>query len=107
MDKTYDPQKTEGEIYELWEKGGFFQPQKSDKKPFVITLPPPNVTGELHLGHAMYTIEDLMIRYHRMLGEPTLWLPGFDHASIAVEYLVNKQLKKKAKTNNKLVGRNF
>ena len=104
MDKTYDPQKTEGEIYELWEKGGFFQPQKSDKKPFVITLPPPNVTGELHLGHVMYAIEDLMIRYHRMLGKPTLWLPGFDHASIAVEYLVNKQLKKEGQ-NKQQVGR--
>jgi valyl-tRNA synthetase len=104
MDKTYDPQKTEGEIYELWEKSGFFQPQKSDKKPFVITLPPPNVTGELHLGHAMYAIEDLMIRYHRMLGEPTLWLPGFDHASIAVEYLVTKELKKEGKTK-KEIGR--
>ena len=108
MDKTYGPQKTEPEIYELWEKGGYFQPQfkkgKSAKKPFVITLPPPNVTGELHLGHVMYAIEDLMIRYHRMLGEPTLWLPGFDHASIAVEYLVNKQLKKEGQ-NKQQIGR--
>lgn len=105
MEKTYDPQATESKIYQLWEKGKWFQPQlKKGKKPFVITLPPPNVTGELHLGHALYCLEDLMIRYHRMLGEPTLWLPGFDHASIAVEYLVNKQLKKEGK-NKKGVGR--
>lgn len=106
MDKTYDPQKTEGEIYEFWEKGNYFQPRfdKSKKKPFTITLPPPNVTGELHLGHVMYAIEDIMIRHHRMLGEPTLWLPGFDHASIAVEYLVNKQLRKEGKSK-KEIGR--
>jgi len=103
--KTYDPQKTEGKIYELWEKNSFFKPQiKKGRQPFVITLPPPNVTGELHLGHALYCLEDLMIRYHRMLGESTLWLPGFDHASIAVEYLVNKQLKKEGK-NKKEIGR--
>jgi len=105
MDKQYHPKETESKIYQFWEKGQWFQPQlKKGKKPFVITLPPPNVTGELHLGHAMYCLEDLMIRYHRMLGEPTLWLPGFDHASIAVEYLVNKQLKKEGK-NKKEIGR--
>ncbi len=105
MEKTYNPQTTETKIYQFWEKGGWFKPQiKKGKKPFVITLPPPNVTGELHLGHAMYCLEDLMIRYHRMLGEPTLWLPGFDHASIAVEYLVNKQLKKEGQ-NKKSIGR--
>ena len=103
MDKTYEPQKTEGKIYELWKRGNYFQPRfAKDKKPFVITLPPPNVTGELHLGHAMYCLEDLMIRYHRMLGKPTLWLPGFDHASIAVEYLVNQQLKKEGKTKQQI-----
>ena len=99
MEKNYESQKTEKKIYELWVKGQYFQPHfdknKKSQKPFVITLPPPNVTGELHLGHALCCLEDLMIRYHRMLGEPTLWLPGFDHASIAVEYLINKQLKMK------------
>lgn len=103
MEKQYQPEKTEEKIYQLWEKGGYFQVQKKAKgKPFVITLPPPNVTGELHLGHAMYCLEDLMIRYHRMLNQPTLWLPGFDHASIAVEYLVNKQLKKEGKTKKEI-----
>jgi valyl-tRNA synthetase len=104
MEKKYNPQITESKIYQLWEKGGWFKPQISKKgKPFIITLPPPNVTGELHLGHAMYCLEDLMIRYHRMLGEPTLWLPGFDHASIAVEYLLNKELRKEGK-NKKTIG---
>jgi len=108
MEKNYEPQKTEKKIYELWIKGQYFQPQfdknKKSQKPFVITLPPPNVTGELHLGHALCCLEDLMVRYHRMLGEPTLWLPGFDHASIAVEYLINKQLKKEG-TNKQYIGR--
>ena len=112
MDKTYNPRKTEIRIYSFWEEGGWFTPrpakrdsgQAPKKKPFVITLPPPNVTGGLHAGHAMYVIEDIMTRYHRMQGEPTLWLPGFDHASIAVEYLVNRQLAKEGKTK-KEIGR--
>lgn len=100
MDKTYNPQVTESEIYSMWEKNGYFTPRVPSgqapkiKKPFVITLPPPNVTGSLHAGHAMYVVEDIMVRYHRMKQDPTLWLPGFDHASIAVEYLVTKQLVK-------------
>ncbi len=112
MDKTYNPRKTEIRIYSFWEEGGWFTPrpakrdsgQAPKKKPFVITLPPPNVTGGLHAGHAMYVIEDIMTRYQRMLGKPTLWLPGFDHASIAVEYLVNRQLAKEGK-NKQEVGR--
>lgn len=105
MDKNYNHQEAEEKIYAFWEKGGFFTPKiDPKKKPFVITLPPPNVTGELHLGHAMYTVEDIMVRYHRMKQEPTLWLPGFDHASIAVEYLIKRQLSKEGK-NKKDVGR--
>ena len=105
MDKTYQPQKVEKEIYQMWEKGGYFTPKINLKeKPFTITIPLPNVTGGLHAGHAMFVIEDIMARYHRMLGEPTLWLPGFDHASIAVEYLVSKQLAKEGKTK-KEIGR--
>lgn len=97
--QPYNPAQTEPEIYAAWEKGGYFTPKVDPtKKPFVVTLPPPNVTGGLHAGHAMYVVEDILVRYHRMLGEPTLWLPGFDHASIAVEYLVSKQLAKAGKT---------
>ena len=105
MDKRYQPEKVEEKIYQLWEEGGFFTPKiEKRKKPFVITLPPPNVTGSLHAGHAMYVVEDIMARYQRMKGEPTLWLPGFDHAAIAVEYLVNQELKKEGKTKEE-VGR--
>ena len=105
MEKTYDPQKVEKQIYSFWEKGGYFIPKiQPGKKPFVITIPLPNVTGGLHTGHAMFVVEDIMSRYHRMLGEPTLWLPGFDHASIAVEYLVSKQLAKERETKQ-TVGR--
>jgi valyl-tRNA synthetase len=105
MEKTYQPQKVEEKIYQFWEKGGYFTPKIiPGKKPFVITLPPPNVTGSLHAGHAMYVVEDIMVRYQRMKGVPTLWLPGFDHASIAVEYLVCKQLSAEGKTK-KEIGR--
>ncbi|MBP8591079.1 valine--tRNA ligase [Candidatus Shapirobacteria bacterium] len=103
MDKRYQPQLVEEKIYRFWEEEGFFTPKiEKGKKPFVITLPPPNVTGGLHAGHAMYVIEDIMTRYHRMKGDPTLWLPGFDHAAIAVEYLVNQELKKEGKTKQEI-----
>jgi len=108
MDKKYQPAKTEKKIYTFWEKGGFFTAKiNPKKKPFVITLPPPNVTGSLHAGHAMYTVEDIMARYHRMKEKPTLFLPGFDHASIAVEYLVAKQLVKEGKTKQELGREEF
>ncbi len=108
MEKTYQPKKVEKKIYQFWEKGGFFTPKiDPKKKPFVITLPPPNVTGGLHAGHAMYVVEDIMVRYQRMQGKPTLWLPGFDHASIAVEYLVTKELIKEGKTKNQIDRKEF
>lgn len=108
MDKAYRPEETEKKIYSIWEEGGYFVPNiDPKKKPFVITLPPPNVTGELHLGHAMFAIEDILARYHRMRGEPTLWLPGFDHASIAVEYLVKKELAKEGKKKNEIGREEF
>ncbi len=108
MESVYEPAKFEEEIYQLWEKGDFFKPKiRPGRKPFVITLPPPNVTGGLHAGHAMYVIEDIMVRYHRMLGDPTLWLPGFDHASIAVEYLVCKELAKEGLTKEKIGREEF
>ncbi len=103
LSKTYEPQKIEPQISRFWEKGGFFKGKiVKGKKPFVITLPPPNVTGNLHAGHAMYVVEDIMVRQKRMQGVPTLWLPGFDHASIAVEYLISKQLKKEGKTKQEI-----
>ena len=92
--KAYDPGAVEQRIYDLWVRGGYFAPQiDGAKDPFVVIMPPPNVTGELHLGHALTAaLEDLMIRWHRMKGEPTLYLPGTDHAGIATQVVVERML---------------
>ena len=95
MPKTYDPAASERRIYDWWEQSGFFKPEIAgpDAKPFVISIPPPNLTGELHLGHAMFvSLEDLMIRYKRMRGYAALWVPGYDHAGIATQLQVEKML---------------
>ena len=96
MPKAYDPHSVEERLYDWWEQRGYFQPRiDPKKKPFVISIPPPNITGELHHGHAMFlTFEDLMIRWHRMMGDPTLWVPGSDHAGIATQNVVEKALEK-------------
>src|SRR3990170_4235196 len=96
MPKAYEPRAVEERLYRMWEDGGYFKPSdSSDKEPFVIIMPPPNLTGELHLGHAlMDTVEDILVRWHRMRGEPTLWLPGIDHAAIAVHVLIERDLAK-------------
>lgn len=106
MPKAYDPRETEQRLYDWWESKGYFTPNiDPNKKPFVIVIPPPNVTGELHHGHAMFvTFEDLLIRWHRMMGEPTLWLPGTDHAGIATQNVVEKALLKQG-TSRKQLGR--
>ncbi len=106
MSKTYNPQETEERLYRLWEERGYFTPHVDwDQEPFTIVIPPPNITGELHHGHAMFvTFEDIMIRYHRMLGEPTLWLPGTDHAGISTQVVVEKELIKQGLTRHD-VGR--
>src|SRR6185312_6959370 len=83
--KTYEPGAVEQRLYRWWEESGYFKPRENpsdpNRQPFVISMPPPNVTGALHLGHAITaTLEDLMIRYHRMRGDLTLWVPGEDHA---------------------------
>ena len=109
MAKAYDPSKVEGPLYEMWLKGGYFRAQiDPDKEPFCIIMPPPNVTGELHLGHALTaTIEDCLIRWHRMLGDPTLWLPGVDHAGIATQNVVEKQLAKEGLSRHDLGREQF
>ena len=113
LPKTYDFNATESRIYEMWEKGGYFKPHNDPNKPdfdptvkpFVISIPPPNVTGELHLGHAMFvSMEDLMIRYHRMKGYSALWVPGSDHAGIATQLQVEKMLRKEG-TSREEIGR--
>ena len=113
LPKAYDFKDTESRIYAMWEAGGYFKPHNDPNKPdfdpnvepFVISIPPPNVTGELHLGHAMFvSMEDLMIRYHRMKGYSTLWVPGSDHAGIATQLQVEKMLRKEG-TSREEVGR--
>jgi valyl-tRNA synthetase len=107
LPKTYDFHAVERKLYEWWEQSGYFKPVIDPaRKPFVISIPPPNVTGELHLGHAMFvSIEDMMIRYHRMLGEPTLWVPGSDHAGIATQLQVEKMLLRVDEVTREELGR--
>ncbi len=95
MPKAYNPAAVERALYERWERAGYFTAKlEGGKEPFTIIMPPPNLTGELHLGHAMMdTVEDILIRWHRMKGDPALWLPGVDHAAIAVNALVEAELK--------------
>lgn len=109
MDKNFDFKKRENEIYKNWEENGYFKPIiDKDKKPFVISMPPPNVTAKLHIGHALDdTIQDILIRYHRMLGDPTLYVPGTDHASIATEVKVVEKLKKEGKSKESLGREKF
>ncbi len=94
MPKAYEPGKVEQKWYRFWLDKGYFKPRIDPaQKPFVIIMPPPNVTGELHVGHALTaTMEDILTRWHRMKGEPTLWLPGVDHAGIAAQVVVEKIL---------------
>lgn len=107
--KNWQHKETEGQIYKNWESSGYFKPeQNSDGKPFVIAIPPPNVTGKLHIGHAMFaTLEDLMIRYHRLLGDAALWIPGTDHAGIATQSVVDKSLRKKGINKNDIGREKF
>ena len=95
LEKTYDPKIVEDRIYKLWEDGGFFTGViDSEKKPFTIVIPPPNVTGQLHLGHAFdNTLQDILIRFKRMQGYAALWVPGTDHAGIATQIKVEEELR--------------
>ena len=106
MEKVFQPQQMEGRIYEMWESSGAFAPVKDPSKtPFTIVMPPPNITGQLHIGHALDEMpQDVLIRYHRMKGDPTLWVPGTDHAAIATEVKVVDALKKEGLTK-KDIGR--
>ena len=96
LPKVYEPQEVEGRIYEMWEKNGCFAGHRDpDKKPFTIVMPPPNVTGQLHMGHAMdSTLQDILIRFKRMQGYAALWVPGTDHAGIATQIKVEEELRK-------------
>ena len=114
LPKAYDFKSTESRIYAMWEKGKYFKPHNDPNqpdfdpnvKPFIISIPPPNVTGELHLGHAMFvSVEDLMIRYHRMKGYSALWVPGTDHAGIATQLMVERELLRKEEITREELGR--
>ncbi|NNF51154.1 MAG: valine--tRNA ligase [Gammaproteobacteria bacterium] len=108
MEKTYQPAEIEKQWYEHWEARGFFAPRRSESDPYCIMIPPPNVTGTLHMGHAFQdTIMDALIRYRRMLGDETLWQPGTDHAGIATQMVVERQLNSEGKTRHDLGREKF
>ncbi len=109
MPKAYDPSTVEAPLYQMWMDSGYFKPKADrDRRPFCIIMPPPNVTGELHLGHALEdSISDCLIRWRRMLGDPTLWLPGVDHAGIATQNVVEKDLAREGLTRHDLGRKEF
>ncbi len=116
MAKAYNPHEVETDLYEWWEKQGFFTPEQQvnsgladpNRASFVISMPPPNVTGALHLGHAITSsVEDMLTRYHRMQGDPTLWVPGTDHAGIATQNVVERQLEQQGITRHMLGRERF
>ena len=109
MEKVYNPQAIEADLYREWEESGAFVAKRVEgKKPFTIVMPPPNITGQLHMGHAMdCTQQDGLIRYHRMKGDPTLWLPGTDHAAIATEVKIVEAMAKEGLTKKSLGRERF
>ena len=109
LPKVYEPQQVETRIYQMWESNGYFRPaNKEGAKPFTIVMPPPNVTGQLHMGHAMdATLQDTLIRFKRMQGYNTLWIPGVDHAGIATQIKVEEELRKDGLTRYDLGREKF
>ena len=103
LSKTYDPKEFETRIYEEWENGGAFAPSEDrSRKPFTIVMPPPNITGKLHMGHALdQTLQDFLIRFRRMQGYNALWIPGTDHASIATEVKVADKIREEEGTTKR------
>ncbi|MDR2535284.1 MAG: valine--tRNA ligase [Treponema sp.] len=109
LEKAYDPKGFEDRIYAHWKEIGAFKPQsRNSKAPYVIVIPPPNVTGVLHLGHGLnISLQDIIVRFHRMRGASTLWVPGTDHAGIATQHVVEKRLKAQGKTRRDLGRKQF
>lgn len=108
MEKHFDPNTIETKWYQTWENKGYFKPKNDDSDPYSIMIPPPNVTGRLHMGHAFQdTIMDTLIRYHRMKGDDTLWQPGTDHAGIATQMIVERQLAAKGLSRHDLGREKF
>ena len=104
LEKVYDPKQVESRTYEFWQKGRYFHAEADPKrKPYTIMMPPPNVTGQLHMGHALdNTLQDILIRWRRMQGYNVLWMPGTDHASIATESKVVEAMRKEGLTKEQL-----
>ena len=109
LDKKYDPGQVEDRIYDFWLSGGYFHAEPDpDKKPYTIVIPPPNITGQLHMGHALdETFQDILIRYKRMQGYEALWLPGTDHASIATEAKIVEAMRQEGLTKEDLGREGF
>src|SRR5579872_5107818 len=107
LEKTFDPQSVESRLYAKWEASGVFAPKDDpDAQPYSIVIPPPNVTGSLHIGHALNnTLQDVLTRFHRMKGDAALWLPGTDHAGIATQMVVERQLAQEGNTGRRELGR--
>src|SRR5690242_19660530 len=109
LEKTYQPQRIEGDIYRAWEQAGAFasgRPDRAAAKPFAIVIPPPNVTGSLHTGHALNnTLQDVLVRFERMRGRDVLWQPGTDHAGIATQMVVERQLMERQQPGRRELGR--
>ena len=105
--KTYNPKDFEDRIYQMWEEKGAFRAERDpDKKPFTIVMPPPNITGQLHMGHALdQTLQDVLTRFKRLQGYSALWLPGSDHASIATEVKVVEKLRQDEGLEKEDIGR--
>ena len=109
LDKTYRPPEIEAKFDRLWQEGGWFTPiDDPAARPYCIVIPPPNVTGSLHMGHALNnTIQDTLIRFHRMRGRAVLWQPGTDHAGIATQMVVERELAKQGKKRTDLGSEKF
>jgi len=109
LDKTYQPQNIEGDIYRAWEQARAFasgRPERAAARPFAIVIPPPNVTGSLHMGHALNnTLQDVLVRFERMRGRDVLWQPGTDHAGIATQMVVERQLMERQEPSRRVLGR--
>src|SRR6188768_2381623 len=109
LEKTYQPQRIEGDIYRAWEQAEAFasgRPERAAAKPFAIVIPPPNVTGSLHMGHALNnTLQDILVRFERMRGKDVLWQPGTDHAGIATQMVVERQMMERQEPHRRQIGR--
>src|SRR6202046_5711759 len=106
LPKTFNPAEIEARWYAHWEASGAFRPARPDAEPYTIVIPPPNVTGSLHIGHALdNTLQDILVRFQRMRGRAALWLAGSDHAGIATQMVVEKQLAESVNIGRRELGR--